>query len=268
MKYHRQTGLYLTLGLILLFLLGFTQPLFAEGRGDRKGEIRGSNPENQTWQSPGSGRGDNYADNRWQNSSSRGDGNRKWSRDRNPQRGWDTRYRHNRYYPARGHYVSSLPRSYHTVYHRRSPYYFSGGVWYRPFGRHFTVIAPPIGLIVPILPPFYTTLWLGGIPYYYANETYYTYYRDGGYIVTDPPKAEISETAPDADWLYSYPSQGQSEQQQADDRYACHRWASGQTGYDPTQPLGGVAASETAQTRSDYQRALGACLEGRGYSVK
>jgi hypothetical protein len=271
MLYHRQTNSYLTLGLILLFLLGFTQPLFAEGRGTRQGKIQGSSPDNHTWQSPGSGRSGHDTTNRWQsNSSRRGEQNNNWnrSRDWNARQGWDTRYRHNRYYPARGHYVSSLPQRYHTVYHHRSPYYFSEGIWYRPFGGHFTIIAPPIGLVIPILPPFYSTLWVGGIPYYYANETYYTYYRNGGYIVTDPPKSEVSETAPVADWLYSYPSQGQSEQQQTDDRYTCHRWALGQTGYDPTLPLGGVSESETAQKRSDYQRALGACMEGRGYSVK
>jgi hypothetical protein len=268
MLYHRQNILYpLTFGLILLFLLGFTQPLFAEVRGSRQG----SSPGNHGWQNPGSGRSGHDTTNRWQsNSSRRGERNTTWNRDRdrNPRQGWDTRYHHNRYYPTRGHYVRSLPQRYHTFYHHRSPYFFSDGVWYRPFGAHFTVIAPPIGLVIPFLPPFYTTLWVGSIPYYYANETYYTYYRDGGYIVTDPPKSEVSETAPDADWLYSYPGKGQSEQQQADDRYACHRWSLGQTGYDPTLPLGGVAESQTAQKRSDYQRALGACLEGRGYSVK
>ena len=33
--------------------------------------------------------------------------------------------------------------------------------------------------------------------------------------------------------LYIYPARGQSEQQQADDRYECHRWAVGETDYDP-----------------------------------
>ncbi|MBN1548459.1 MAG: hypothetical protein JW902_17550, partial [Syntrophaceae bacterium] len=164
--------------------------------------------------------------------------------------------------------VRTLPRGYHTTYYRNRPYYFWEGVWYRPYGTYFTVVAPPIGLVIPILPPFHTTLWVGGIPYYYANETYYTYYPGGGYVVTDPPKDKVSEAPPEADWLYSYPTRGQSEKQQADDRYACHRWAVDQTGYDPTLPLGGVPESESAQKRRDYQRALGACMEGRGYSVK
>lgn len=275
MKYQHQSGLYLALGIILLFLLGFTQPLLAAEWGKH------SSSGKQGWVSQ-SGRHDvqstsrhdvqSTSRHRVSNNVYRSGVDRNWTRNRSWQqeyyRGWDSRYRHNRYYPAYGHYVRSLPHDYHTVYRHRTPYYFSGGVWYRPYGSYFTVIAPPIGLVIPILPPFYTTLWVGGIPYYYANETYYTYYPSGGYVVTDPPKSEVREAAPEADWLYSYPTKGQSEQQQADDRYTCHRWAVGQSGYDPTLPLGGVAESQSAQKRSDYQRALGACLEGRGYSVK
>jgi len=228
-----------------------------------QGNIRRTKPGDRTWRNPTFSRGDRDR---------RTSGTYNWTRSKDRyldyRRGWDTRYHHNRYYPAHGHYVRSLPRGYHTFYHYHQPYYFWDGVWYRPYGAYFTVIAPPIGLVIPFLPPFYTTLWVGGIPYYYANETYYTYYSGGGYIVTDPPKDEISEEPPEADWLYSYPTRGQSEKQQADDRYACHSWAVDQTGYDPTLPLGGVEESQAAQKRSDYQRALGACLEGRGYSVK
>ena len=28
---------------------------------------------------------------------------------------------------------------------------------------------------VQVLPPFYTTVWFGGLPYYYANDTYYAW---------------------------------------------------------------------------------------------
>ena len=68
--------------------------------------------------------------------------------------------------------------------------------------------------------------------------------------------------------MFIYPRSGQSEQQQAKDRYACHSWAMSQTGYDPTQPTGGVPESQANQKHSDYQRAMGACLDARGYTVK
>jgi len=153
------------------------------------------------------------------------------------------------------------------VVHGGSRFYFSGGVWYRPSGPRFSVVVPPIGLIVPFLPPYYATIWVGGVPYYYANEVYYAH-RGGGYVVVEPPKEEIvSQTPPPADQMFIYPRLGQNEKQQADDKYACHQWAVNQTGFDPTQPPGGTS-TQSVEKRADYQRAMGACLDGRGYTVK
>ncbi len=179
----------------------------------------------------------------------------------------DSRYHHDRVYPARGVYVPALPRDRRVVVHRNTRYYFHGGAWYRPWGSRFVVVAPPIGLFVPFLPPFYTTVWVSRVPYYYSNDVYYTHYRDG-YVVVAPPKEDPSQTPPPADELFIYPRQGQSEQQQADDRFACHQWAVEQTGFDPTRPADGAADARQKKDRADYQRAMGACLDGRGYTVK
>ena len=59
-----------------------------------------------------------------------------------------------------------------------------------------------------------------------------------------------------------------TDAQQSTDRYECHAWAVQQSGFDPTRPSGGVAESDIEARRADYRRAEGACLEGRGYSVK
>jgi hypothetical protein len=179
----------------------------------------------------------------------------------------DARYHHDRSYPVRGHVIGALPRDHRVVVHGGARYYFSGGVWYRPQGPRFAVIAPPIGLFVPFLPPYYSTVWLGGVPYYYANEVYYAH-RGNGYVVIEPPKEEVSQTPPPADQMFIYPRMGQDEKQQADDRFACHQWAVNQTGFDPTQPPGGSPEPQKIEKRADYQRAMGACLEGRGYTVK
>ena len=179
----------------------------------------------------------------------------------------DSRYHHDRSYPVRGQVVGALPRDHRVVVHGGARYYFSGGVWYRPQGKRFAVIVPPIGLFVPFLPPYYATVWVGGVPYYYANEVYYAN-RGDGYAVVEPPKEEASQVPPPADQMFIYPRQSQSEKQQADDRYACHQWAVGQTGFDPTQPPGGPPEPKKIEKRTDYQRAMGACLDGRGYTVK
>jgi hypothetical protein len=128
--------------------------------------------------------------------------------------------------------------------------------------------------VISVLPPFYTTVWLGGVPYYYADDVYYRWDpgADAYQVVAPPPDTdELSTTPPpdqsNADQLFIYPKNGQTEQQQAQDRYECHTWASGQTGFDPTQPGGGVPADQTGARRNQYNRAMTACLEARGYTV-
>lgn len=183
----------------------------------------------------------------------------------------DSRYHHNRSYPARGQYFRTLPRDHRVIRHGRSHYYYSHGVWYRPYSGRYVVIAPPFGLIVPFLPLFYTTIWIHGTPYYYANDTYYTQ-TDEGYMVVEPPQENASETPPPTDdsmesKLFIYPRKGQSETQQANDRFVCHQWSVDQTNYDPTD-ISGIPADQIIQKRSDYQRAMAACLDARGYTVK
>jgi hypothetical protein len=183
----------------------------------------------------------------------------------------DTRFNHNRAYPTRGFAVDRVPEGSVTANFHGSPYYYQGGVWYQPSGGRFYVVGPPIGIVVPILPPFYTTVWFGGSPYYYANDTYYVWSADQqGYVVSDPPQDPDAATtqAPGNDDLFVYPKNGQSDQQQATDRYECHTWARDQTGFDPTQPLGGVDQGQVDAARAQYQRAEQACLEGRGYTVR
>ena len=179
----------------------------------------------------------------------------------------DSRYHHDHYYPVRGHVIEVLPRGHHRVVYGGHPYFFFGGVWYRPIGPRFEIIAPPFGVVVPFLPPYYTTIWVGGAPYYYANEVYYAP-APGGYMVVEPPKGEVAQSSPSVGQLFIYPRKGQSEQQQANDRYECHRWGVGQTGYDPTQPPGGISQAEMTRKYSDYKRAMSACLDARGYTVK
>ena len=48
--------------------------------------------------------------------------------------------------------------------------------------------------------------------------------------------------------LYFYPKHGQSEQRLDRDRFECYQWAS-------------------RQSRSDFRRAMSACMAGRGYTV-
>jgi hypothetical protein len=183
----------------------------------------------------------------------------------------DGRYQHNRSYPVRGHVYHALPHRYVSVRYRGGPYYYGGGVWYRPYGPRYVVVAPPIGIGVGFLPPYYTTVWFGGVPYYYADDTYYMWRPERReYVVTQPPAREAARVdAPSGNTeIFVYPKNGQNEAQQSTDRYECHAWAVQQSGFDPTRPGGGVQDAQIEAKRADYRRAEGACLEGRGYSVK
>jgi hypothetical protein len=88
-------------------------------------------------------------------------------------------------------------------------------------------------------------------------------------MVAEPPKGDVVQTPPaTAGQLFIYPRNGQNDQQQAKDRYECHSWAVNQTNFDPTKPTGTVPETQPNQKRVDYQRAMGACLDGRGYTAK
>lgn len=187
---------------------------------------------------------------------------------------FDGRFSNDRYYYNRGYSVPRPPAG--GVGEIRGPnggrYWFHGGNWYRWHSGAWVVWAPPVGLFVPFLPPYFTTIWLYGVPYYYANDVYYQW--DNGmqrYEVVAPPKGiEKNGTteAPGSNQLFAYPKNGQSTEQQSKDRYECYRWAVSQTGFDPTQVEAGAKDEDLAAKRSDYLRAETSCLEGRGYSVK
>jgi hypothetical protein len=184
----------------------------------------------------------------------------------------DNRYNHGHYYPPPGASVRVLPEGYRPYFHGGRPYYFYGGVWYAPGGPGFVVVRPPIGLAITVLPPYYSTVWFAGVPYYYANDVYYTWNpAQNGYLVVDPPANADQPSPPPPSPLPDlmiYPKNGQTPEQQAADRYECHNWARSQTGFDPTQAGGGVPGGASEHSRSGYDRAMAACLSGRGYEVK
>jgi hypothetical protein len=153
--------------------------------------------------------------------------------------------------------------------------YWHGGFWPRAYyGLGFS-------WFLPVLPLAYATYWYGGLPYYYANDVYYTYnpaYE--GYVATDPPPLADSSGSADVTpvpgtaatppnggpapgdsgamatgQIFMYPKNGQSPEQQATDKAECQQWAQQQAG-------------QVAQNTLDYQRAMAACVEGRGYSAR
>ena len=172
----------------------------------------------------------------------------------------DQRYHHDHYYPPRGHAVAVLPQGSVSIGFRGNSWFFHGGVWFQPMAGRYVVTLPPIGIFTPVLPPSYATLWIQGAPYYYANGVYYAPSPGQGYVVVAPPPgadtAQAMSTLPPqvpAEPVI-YPRQGQSTAQTAIDRQECGRWAATQPGADVDPGV--------------LQRALAACMDARGYTVR
>lgn len=126
--------------------------------------------------------------------------------------------------------------------------YWRGSYWPRVYYRS------SFPLFMYSLPAVYATYWYSGVPYYYAHDAYYIWNRDDGrYTVTDPPPVAGTDSA-GSDELFVYPRNGQDEAQQRLDRDECELWADDQAGKD--------------SAGADRQRALVACLDGRGYTAK
>jgi hypothetical protein len=111
----------------------------------------------------------------------------------------DTHHGHNHVYPDRGAIVGDLPLGAVTVNYAGFSFRFADGIWFEPRGPAYIVVAPPIGLLVPSLPPFASTVQEHGEAYLYANDVYYRARPDlGGYLVVNDPVETAADTAESA----------------------------------------------------------------------
>ena len=129
------------------------------------------------------------------------------------------------------------------------------GGWWAPWA-----VIGGAAVLAPYYAPYYD-------PYYYSP-----YYAPPPVVIREqsPVYVQPAPSVPpsSAERIFVYPRKGQSEKLQAKDRYECHSWAVSQTHYDPTQPTSGMPEAQLNQIREDYKRAMGACLDGRGYTMK
>jgi hypothetical protein len=109
----------------------------------------------------------------------------------------DLHHGHQHTYPDRGAIFREVPRGAVPVNYAGLSYWFHEGVWFEPRGPAFIVVAPPIGVVVPTLPAFATTIEKGGGTYLYANDVYYRARPDlGGYeVVNDPVETAAGSDA-------------------------------------------------------------------------
>lgn len=168
---------------------------------------------------------------------------------------------------APGHTVRVLPHGHRSIAVPSGRYYYQGGVFYRPRGQAYVVARAPIGARVHSLPVGRIGFTIGPRRYFYFNWNYYLWEpRSREYVVVAPPEGAPEAVIAAADSspgeLFAYPKAGQDEAQRERDRYDCHVWAVDQVDYDPGLEGGDV------ELGTDYRRALSACLEARGYTVR
>jgi hypothetical protein len=172
---------------------------------------------------------------------------------------FDPRYHLDHYYPKRGLVTTVLPAGSVAVDFDSGNLFFHAGVWFRPDGARFVVITPPLGVVVPMLPPDCVTIWSGGVPYYYADGVFYAAAADKGYTVTAPPQdaaraVPLTSASPAFQALSGATRrQAKTAEQTKADRSDCTTWGR-------AQPL---ASSDDTM----FQVAFDACMEERGYAA-
>lgn len=184
---------------------------------------------------------------------------------------FDARFQHNRYYPARGYVVASLPTGSMSVLFGAETFFFQAGVWFRAQGAGFIVVDPPLGIVTPVMPPSCVVVTAGSQTLCYANGAYYQSQPTGGYAVVSAPAQSVNVPTPtnlpqglpapvqvpahaQLPDPVMYPRNGQDATRQTADRNECQRWAQSVPG--------------SAQDTSVMARALGACLDAHGYTVR
>jgi hypothetical protein len=158
-------------------------------------------------------------------------------------------------------------------------YHYDSG--YRHEHDRIVVAAPSLRVVVPFFPAYASTVWVGDDAYYYTHN-----YAPGpqSYSVMEGPPA-VTELAPQGEMrpllneqggvvelgpagdatslvaqgpapqFFAYPRMGQNAQTQVRDRTECNDWALAQPGV-------------TGLSDGNYLRAMSACLDGRGYTVR
>lgn len=96
----------------------------------------------------------------------------------------------------RGHVIERLPTGYRRVWHKKVPYYYYRGAFYRPAQTGFIVVGPPVGAVVVALPVGYSRIWVGSTVYYTYGGVFYRRVPYGYVVVDAPSEVIIEEDAP------------------------------------------------------------------------
>lgn len=109
------------------------------------------------------------------------------------------------YYHRPGYAVRTLPYAAVTLTFGGLFFYYTDGIYYRHDHNRYVVALPPVGLLVPALPPAHSVVILGGRKYYTYADVYYVWDEPrGAYRVIEAPlyeagylRGDIVDSLPD-----------------------------------------------------------------------
>lgn len=158
---------------------------------------------------------------------------------------------------AHGYYHGGY---YHGGWHGSSAGWWVGGAL--ALGAAGAIIAANSRPAVVYTAPVYAAPVYAAPPVVYSAPVYPApVYAAPPVAYAAPPATEPAPATTGN--LIAYPARGQSQAQQTRDRSECQGWAMNQSGYDPVHPNQWT----TGVMVDSYNRAMSACMTGRGYSV-
>lgn len=102
----------------------------------------------------------------------------------------------------RGMMLNTLPEGYFQFNLGNAPYYYYGGVYYEQQPSGYVVVAPPLGAIVPALPPGAEAIAVPGAILYYGDGAFYAQVANGFQVVQPPMGVTVAALPPDATQVY------------------------------------------------------------------
>jgi hypothetical protein len=97
----------------------------------------------------------------------------------------------------RGQRIHALPPAYVSITFNNQPYFYGDdGAYYQPESDgQYLVVQPPVGALVPSLPPGAVAIVVGPTTFYYLDGDFYVA-QDSSFAVVNPPPGVVVPTLP------------------------------------------------------------------------
>ncbi len=137
-----------------------------------------------------------------------------------------------------GRVVEALPRGHLRVPYRGGEYFFHDGYWYRPDGPRYVLVVPPRGCASAACRPMRSRSgWAACCTscrrHLLPVACRHPRVRSGQPAAAGSGTRLSGQRAGRQLRRGGLPARGQGPDQQSRDRYECHRWAVGESGFDP-----------------------------------